>query len=51
MIPKEAKQAFSNPRRQLASDAHELEESHLSTGHMLHEQDTRAMLIKFPTLV
>mgnify|MGYP001507307552 CR=1 FL=1 len=37
MIPEEAKQTFSNSRRQLASNAHELEEVTSYIRHMLHE--------------
>ena len=46
MIPKKATLTFSNPRRQLASDAHELKEVTSSSGHMLHARDMKIMLIK-----
>ena len=46
MIPEEAKQTFSNSRRQLASNAHELEEVTSFIQHMLHERDMKIMLIK-----
>ena len=46
MIPKEATLTFSNPRRQLASNAHELEEVTSSSGHMLHARNMKIMLIE-----
>ena len=46
MIPEEATLTFSSPRRQLASDAHELEEITSSIQRMLHERDMKIMLIE-----
>ena len=46
MIPEEAKQTFSNSRRQLASNAHELEEVTSFIQHMLDERDMKIMLIE-----
>ena len=46
MIPEEAKQTFSNSRRQLASDAYELEEVTSFIQHMLHERDMKIMLLE-----
>jgi hypothetical protein len=37
MIPMEAKQTFSNSRRQLASNAHDLGVVTSSIKHILHE--------------
>ena len=50
MVPEEATLTFSNSRRQLASNAHELKEVTSSIRHMLHERNTKIMLIKFPIL-
>ena len=46
MIPKEATLSFSNPRWQLASNAHELEEVTSFIQHMLHERNMKIMLIE-----
>ena len=46
MIPEEAKKTFSNSRRQLASNAHVLEEVTSFIQHMLHERDMKIMLIE-----
>ena len=46
MIPEEATSTFSNPRQQLASDGHELEEVTSSSGHMLHARNMKIMLIE-----
>ena len=50
MILEEAKQTFSNPWRQLTTNARELEEVTTFIQHMLHERHTKIMLIKFPIL-
>ena len=50
MILEKATLTFSNSRRQLASNAHELEELTSFIQHMLHERITKIMLIKFPIL-
>ena len=46
MIPEEAKQTFSNPRRQLASNARESKEVTFSSKHMLPARDTKIMVTK-----
>ena len=46
----EAKQSFSNSRQQLAPNARESEEVTSFIQHMLHERNTKILLIKFPIL-
>ena len=46
MIPEEQKQTFSNSRRQLTSNARELEEVSPYTKHAFHERDMKIMLTK-----
>ena len=46
MILVEAKLTFSNSRRQLASNAHELEEVTSFIQHMLHVRNMEIMLIE-----
>ena len=48
MIPEEAKLTSANSWRQLAPNAHELEEVTSYTKHILHERDMKVMLIKVP---
>ena len=44
MIPRKQKQTFSNSRRQLASNAHELEEVTSFIQHILHGWDMKKIL-------
>ena len=50
MIPEETTLTFSSPRRQLTSNACESKEVTSFIQHMLHERNTKIMLIKFPIL-